>query len=119
MNDDTDIHLMGVSVEHPHNEQMRFSALIWGPAGAGKTTLASTAPGDKLILCCDPDGEMSLTERDDVSVMRLYQHNPLSICGELKKPDPYNLTRFLTEHPRIETVVFDSMTMFANMALHE
>jgi hypothetical protein len=43
----------------------------------------------------------------------------LTVVGEMRKPDPYNLTRYLTEHPTVETVIFDSMTMFASMALHE
>lgn len=111
--------LQGVPVEEPHATDQRFVALIWGPAGCGKTVLASTAPGRKLILCFDPDGELSLADRDDISVMRFYKVNPLTVVGEFRKPDPYNLTRWLTERGDIRTIVFDSMTMFAYMALHE
>lgn len=98
---------------------MRFVGLIWGPAGSGKTTLASTAPGTKLFLEFDPDGEMSIADRDDVQVMAFYKHNPLTVVQEMRKTDPYNLVRYLTEHPEVETVVFDSMTSFAYMALQE
>jgi hypothetical protein len=113
------ITLGGVKLEQPHAADQRFAGLIWGPAGSGKTVLASTAPGRKLHLCFDPDGELSLADRADVSVLRLYKVNPLTVVGEMRKPDPYNLTRYLTEHPDVETVIFDSMTMFASMALHE
>jgi hypothetical protein len=99
---------------------MRFACLIWGPAGSGKTVLASTAPGNKLVLMFDPDGELSLADREDVQhVMQFYKLNPLTVVGEFRKPDPYGLTKFLAERPDIETVVFDSMTTFAYYALQE
>src|SRR5215472_8829481 len=98
--------LMGVPIEAPSARDMRIALLLWGSAGAGKTTLAATAPGRKLVLMCDPDGELSLVDRDDIQhVMRLYVLNPLTAVQEFKKPDPYGLTRFLTDHPEIETVI--------------
>lgn len=112
--------LQGVPVEAPRAFDMRFIGLIWGPAGGGKTTLASTAPGNKLWLGFDNDGEMSLADRVDVQhVLKFYKLTPATVVQEFKKTDPYNLTRFLTEHKEIETVVFDSMTTFAYMALQE
>src|SRR5215471_15893020 len=114
-----DVILSGIPIEEPHAANMRFAGLIWGPAGSGKTVLASTAPGHKLFLCFDPDGELSLADRSDVSVMRFYQRNPLTIVGEFRRTDPFNLTRFLSDNPRVETVVFDSMTTYAHLALHE
>lgn len=113
------ITLGGVRLEEPHASDQRFAGLIWGPAGSGKTVLASTAPGRKLFLCFDPDGELSLADRGDCEVLRLYKTNPITVVGELRKSDPYSLTRYLNEHPLVETVVFDSMTMFAHYALME
>ena len=113
------ITLGGVKLEEPHATEQRFAGLIWGPAGSGKTVLASTAPGRKLFLCFDPDGDMSLADRGDCEVLRLYKVNPITVVGECRKPDPYGLTRYLNEHPLVETIVFDSMTMFAYMALQE
>jgi hypothetical protein len=115
-----DVTLQGVPVEAPHAADMRFVSLIWGSAGSGKTTLASTAPGNKLWLGFDNDGEVSLVDREDVrDVLKLYKLNPLTVVQEFKKADPYNLTRFLTDRPDIKTVVFDSMTTYAYMALQE
>lgn len=116
----SDVTLQGVPVEAPTSRDMRFNGLIWGPAGCGKTTLAATAPGNKLFLEFDHDGEMSIADRGDVQhVLKLYKLNPLTVVQEFKKTDPYQLTGFLTKHPEIETVVFDSMTSFAYMALME
>lgn len=115
-----DVVLQGVPVDRPAAHEMRFVGLIWGPAGGGKTTLASTAPGNKLWLGFDPDGEVSLADRSDVlHVLKLYKHAPTTVVQEFKKTDPYNLVRFLTDHPELETVVFDSMTTYAYMALTE
>lgn len=113
------ITLGGVPVEAPTPADMRFVGLIWGPPGAGKTTLAATAPGIKLWLGFDNDGEMSLSHRDDVQVMKFYKLNPTTVVQQFKMADPYGITKFLTDHPEIETVVFDSMTTYAYMALME
>jgi len=114
-----DVTLSGVVVSAPSARDMRFSGLIWGPAGSGKTTLASTAPGIKLHMCFDPDGEMSLADRSDVLTMAFYQYNPLTVVGEFKKSDPYGITGFLQEHEEVETVILDSMTVYAHYALLE
>jgi hypothetical protein len=111
------VQLLGVPVESPHATDMRFAALIWGPTGSGKTTLASTAPGHKLVLSFDPDGELSLADRADIQVMRFAKLNPITVVGEFRKPDPYGLTGYLRGNDSIETVVFDSMTTYAYMAL--
>jgi hypothetical protein len=71
------------------------------------------------VLSFDPDGEASLSNRHDVHVMQLYKQNPRTVVSELKKTDPYTLTKFLDQYPGIGTIIFDSMTMFANMALLE
>lgn len=110
----------GIPVEAPTARDTRFVGLIWGPAGSGKTTLASTAPGKKFWLGFDNDGEMSLADRDDVQhVLKLYKLPASSVVTEFKTSDPYRLTRYLTEYPELETVVFDSMTTYAYMALQE
>ena len=46
-----------------------MSLLLWGASGTGKTTLACTAPGKKLLILFDPDGDASIAERDDVDVV--------------------------------------------------
>jgi hypothetical protein len=115
----SDIVLAGVPVVAPDSSDMCFVGLIWGPAGDGKTTLASTAPGNKLFLMLDPNGEMSLAGREDCRhILQLYKQNPLTVCGEMKKDDPYGLSKYIVSH-NIETVVLDSMTTFATVALYE
>lgn len=103
----------------PDSSQMNFVGLIWGPAGDGKTTLASTAPGNKAFLMLDPNGEMSLAGREDCQhILPLYSMNPLTVCGELKKDDPYGLSRYFQQHD-IDTLVVDSFTTLSTFTLYE
>lgn len=94
---------------------LRIACLLWGDAGCGKTTLASTAPGVKLWVQFDPDGVLSLAGRDDVIVLDLSGEKH-TVVEALKKDDPIGLERLLKDHPEIETVVVDSLTALAVLA---
>jgi energy-coupling factor transporter ATP-binding protein EcfA2 len=61
----------GISIMPPTAEDMQLSMLLWGDSGSGKTTLAATAPGIKLYLLFDPNGDLSLAGRSDVLVLNL------------------------------------------------
>ena len=39
------VKLGGIEITTPKTQTRRFTSLIWGSSGAGKTTLAATAPG--------------------------------------------------------------------------
>lgn len=93
----------------------RIALLLWGDAGCGKTTLASTAPGKKLWIQFDPDGVLSLAGRDDILVLDL-SGDKHTVVNELKKDDPFQLEKMLKEHPEIETVVLDSLTSLVRLA---
>lgn len=94
---------------------LRMAILLWGDAGCGKTTLASTAPGVKLWILFDPDGVTSLAGRDDILVLDL-SGDSHRIVERMKDDNPFGIEKLLTEHPEIETVVFDSATAFATLA---
>lgn len=47
------------------------NVMLWGPAGAGKTTLAGTMPGRKLVLGLDDGGDKALAGRTDTTVVPL------------------------------------------------
>jgi hypothetical protein len=111
--------LAGVPVTTPDASDMRLAMLIWSDAGVGKTTLAATAPGNKLFVMFDPDGALSLSDRADVRVLDLSDRNHVMVMGEFRKDDPFQLTRYLTANPDIETVVIDSVTTLAYAALRE
>jgi hypothetical protein len=98
---------------------MRLAMLLWGDSGSGKTTLAATAPGTKLFLMFDPDGGMSLTGRSDILVLDLSAETPLRVLSQFRNADPFGLRAYLTVNPQVETVVVDSMTTFAYIALQE
>ena len=110
------IKLGGVEIETPQQRRKRLSLLVWGKSGSGKTTLAATAPGKKLWLNFDPDGVDVLTDRDDVELLD-FAPKPDMVVEQFKEDDPLRITRYLEQHPEIETVVFDRLTTFGNKAL--
>jgi hypothetical protein len=93
--------------------------LLWGDSGCGKTKLASTAPGVTLFMVFDPDGALTLSGDPNVLVMDLSDRNAITTMGEFRKDDPFGLTKFLNDNPEISTIVLDSMTSLAYMALLE
>tara|TARA_Y100000296_G_scaffold82229_1_gene111032 strand:+ start:339 stop:1178 length:840 start_codon:yes stop_codon:yes gene_type:complete len=111
------ITLGGVQLQSPRERIKRFSLLLWGSSGSGKSTLAATAPGKKLWINFDPDGTDAIAYRDDIIVMD-FANKPDREVEQFKESDPLRITKFLTDHPEYETVVFDSLTTFGNKALN-
>lgn len=110
------IKLGGVELQTPKSRVNRFSLLLWGSSGSGKTTLAATAPGEKLWINFDPDGTDAIAYRDDIHVMD-FANEPNRSVEKFKEDDPLRITQFLVDHPKIETVVFDSLTTFGDKCL--
>lgn len=110
------IRLGGLEVVTPKTRVKRFSLVLWGRSGCGKTTLAATAPGKKLWINFDNDGTDAIANRDDILLVD-FAARPNDCVEHFKEDDPLRLTRFLKEDPSIETVVLDSLTTFGNKAL--
>lgn len=126
----TDIKLGNYDVKTGDELPSRFSALIWGEAGDGKTTLAATAPGKKLWINFDPDGPRSITglaakhsTRTDtvLSIPNLYADlsaETSKVVDGFRKDDHLGLHKILEDDSNgIETVVVDSVTRFSQLAL--
>lgn len=100
----------------------RMSMLLWGPAGAGKTVLACSAPGKKLLINFDPDGPNSLGAREDVVLIDL-SSNTHAITEKFTADDPllpvgdksYKLSAILDSG--ISTVVVDSCSAYSQLAV--
>jgi hypothetical protein len=103
-----------LKIEKPTDTLSRLSMILWGDSGSGKTTLAATAPGKKLFIMLDPDGDMSI--RSIPAWERLYLANEASIdiVKEGMKPEPYSLADKLADY---DTIVVDSLTKFSEHAL--
>lgn len=72
----------------------------------GKTTMACTAPGEKLVINFDPNGPASIAYRDDVSVVD-YSAASTNLTDEFKRSDPFGLSKHLGG---FETVIVDSLS---------
>jgi AAA domain len=105
---------MELKIETPTDAPSRLSMLLWGDSGSGKTTLAATAPGRKLFLMFDPDGDMSIRNMSDWARIDLSKQNSADIVNEVKKADPYTLYTMLADY---DTLIVDSLTKFSEHAL--
>ena len=105
---------MELKIEHPKDVPSRFSCILWGDSGSGKTTLAATAPGKKLFLMLDPDGDMSIRNMPDWHRIDLTKESSVDIVKEGMKPDPYTLYTLCAD---FDTVIVDSLTKFSEHAL--
>lgn len=109
MSDDTpaEIKIAGVPIQRAGQKQQRMSLLLWGASGTGKTTLACTAPGRKLLLLFDPDGDASIASRDDVDVAD-FSGVRESIVDQFKNAaNPLGIAKALEAY---DTVIVDSLT---------
>ena len=111
--------LGGVPLRNAGVEDARISMMLWGDAGCGKTTLAATAPGKKLFILMDPDGDLAVASRDDCEVLDLSAQPYAQVIEKFRSPDPYGLEAYLREHTNVQTVVWDSVTAYSYMALQE
>jgi hypothetical protein len=110
--------LGGVVVQPLDARMERLSMLIWGKSGSGKTVLASTAPRPILWINFDPDGVASIKRSSDVFV------SDMANMGHDKVPSfksndtiEAQLRTSLMANPDLQTVVIDSVTSFAQLAL--
>jgi hypothetical protein len=97
----------------------RIAMLLWGPAGCGKTTLAATAPGEKLWLSFGDQEHVSVMKRPDVHVAQLYDLSTEELFRQGQNDNPFGLDKLLSENHKIETVVVDSATAIAFRALQK
>jgi AAA domain len=105
---------MELKIETPTDAPARLSMILWGDSGSGKTTLAATAPGRKLFLMLDPDGDMSIRNMPNWHRINLSKEGSVEIVKEGMKPDPYTLYNLLAD---FDTLIVDSLTKFSEHAL--
>ena len=105
---------MELKIEKATDVPARISMVLWGDSGSGKTTLAATAPGRKLFLLLDPDGDMSIRNMPDWQRINLTKESSVDIVKEGMKPDPYTLYNMLGD---FDTLIVDSLTKFSEHAL--
>lgn len=108
----------GIKSTSLNERSERFTAILWGPAKSGKTTLASTAPGPILYLMFDPDGAASLKRNDADCVIDLSKA-PDSVVSKFVDPNSSDMKAIenLAKNNEFTTLVLDSLTSLGNKAL--
>lgn len=95
----------------------RMALLLWGPAGVGKTTLAATAPGNKLWLSFGDQEHVPVAHRKDVRVADFSGLGYDQICELGQSNNPFELDTVLRTDDSIASVVVDSSTAITYKAL--
>lgn len=109
----TEIKIGGVPITPAGTKQQRISMLLWGASGVGKTTLAATAPGKKLLVLFDPDGDASISERDDVDVVDMSQARK-NVVDQFKQDGVMGIDKVIEDY---DTVIIDSLTNAQHMSV--
>lgn len=109
--------LAGVKLRNASDPATRFGMLLWGPSKSGKTTLASTAPGKRLWLMFDPEGDAAIRNDPDTIVADFSAENATRITDSGASINPFGLQNVLDTNPDIQTVVLDSVTTYMYMCL--
>lgn len=113
MTDGPDIKIGGMQVKKAGTKEQRMSLLLWGASGTGKTTLACTAPGRKLLVLFDPDGDASIAERDDVDVVDMSAAKN-SIVEQFKQESVMGIGKVIDQY---DTIIIDSLTNAQHMSV--
>lgn len=109
----TDIKIGGIDIKKAGTKEQRMSLLLWGASGTGKTTLACTAPGRKLLVLFDPDGDASIAEREDVDVVDMSSAKN-SIVEQFKQESVMGIGKVIDQY---DTIIIDSLTNAQHMSV--
>lgn len=114
----TDLSIGGIGLVGAEDRRRRFSGLVWGKSGCGKTILATTLPGKRLWISFDPDGTDSFDATTDDIILDMAAVDPSAVeRWEEGKIIEKDLDALLRSRADIQSVIFDSVTSFGQLAL--
>lgn len=97
----------------------RMAILLWGPANVGKTTLAATAPGNKLWLSFGDNEHVPVMHRSDVEFVNLSDMPYDDLFKQAQSDNPFGLDKYLAENEDVHSLVVDSVTAVEYKALQK
>lgn len=117
------LNLGGLPISSPTKVIKSMSILLWGGAGCGKSTFAATAPGDILWIQFDKTGAQGVADtvinagKEAKIYVVDFSGQSDNVVEKFKRENPVEIENTLRDNPNIRTVVFDSVTSFAEKAL--
>lgn len=110
-----EIILAGMPVTKASDTAKRFSGLFWGDAGSGKTVLAATLPGRKLVYEFDYDGAASIANVDNVDVVDLSELAPAQLATQIKNENNcMGINNVIDDY---DSFIFDGMSNLTDKTL--
>lgn len=109
----------GIPITRPADMASRFTAILWGAVGVGKTPLAITAPAPILYLLFDNDGYKSVAHVNNRYDLVDLTTQPVSIVEQFmsNKTDMYRSLEKALATGKYKTLFFDGITSFLERAL--
>lgn len=107
---------MSLEISASAERKSRMTGVLWGLAKCGKTTFLTSLPGKKLFIMLDPDGDMSIPDRDDIFIMRLYEQPDDVILRFMRDKLP---TMIRKNEQGFDSVIVDSLSTLGQVALNE
>lgn len=105
-----------IIIENSETRKSRMSGILWGMAKCGKTTFTRSLPGKKLYAMLDPDGDQSIPDDDDISIIRLYDQPDDVILRYCEDKLPALLAK---NEGKFDSFIFDSTTTFYQVCMNE
>lgn len=113
--------MVQINIGSVERQKFNLNILLWGKPKAGKTILASTAPGKKLFIEFDNNGDVVLNQSpytEECKVFKAYVNLHIDLVKSAygSFENPFGIDQYVKEN-KIETLVFDSLTSYDDLCM--
>lgn len=99
--------------ENSAERKSRTTGVLWGLPKTGKTTFLCSLPGKILFIMFDPDGDQSIEDNPNITIVRMYEQDDATIVRYMRKSMPS-----LIRKGEYDSVVTDSLSTLNAICLN-